>query len=167
MYNDERQLVPCSIAAPPSSFAANVHRQVTRGHQFAFDLICAALACPSSSPASCACACSCCKCVIANALSECWGPEFCAAASAHALGHGRLCWATIARSTVHFGHRHGHDQSEGRPSDEKLSRAPGLRVSTLAPYSPPLPVLTACCSMPCTASVCIGQRAIRPHPTAW
>jgi hypothetical protein len=75
MYNDERQLVPCSIAAPPSSFAANVHRQVTRGHQFAFDLICAALACPSSSPASCACACSCCKCVIANALSGCWGPN--------------------------------------------------------------------------------------------
>lgn len=74
MYNDERQLVPCSIAAPLSSFAANVHRQVTRGHQFAFDLICAALACPSSSPASCACACSCCKCVIAMLCLDGWGP---------------------------------------------------------------------------------------------
>ena len=50
-------LVPCSIAAPPSNLSANVHRQVTRQLQCVVDLIyfvfCAAPPAPRST--SCAC----------------------------------------------------------------------------------------------------------------
>ena len=150
MYNDERQLVPCSIAAPLllGTICSQRASPVTRRHQFASDLICSTnvRAAPLARRP--------------RARARARAPS--ASSPMHCLNGWKLepisarwTWPPLLGDHCALyralGHRHGHDQSNGCPSDEKISRAPGLRVSTLAPYSPQPTVLTACCSMPCTA----------------
>jgi hypothetical protein len=135
------RLVPCSFAAPPSIPSTSptcIVKSRACFNSSSTHLLCA-LCCsapPASLPASCLCY-----------------PRPCASSPMLCLsgwrGLQRKQLAAFVEqlfsSTNHaLDHKHCDERVLVR---RKFPNSPWLRVSTLAPYSPPLTVLTACCRM--------------------